>query len=133
MTENGKEPFANPRNAASGSLRQLDTKITASRPLDLFAYEIMYADQVRLASQRDVLEALGEWGFRVDPSAESAPQHRRCRVLPRYDRGRDGTTSISSSTESLSRSINGHSKRSWENDPEARAGPLLSSSSRVTR
>ena len=73
MTENGKEPFANPRNAASGSLRQLDTSITASRPLDLFAYEIMYADQVRLGSQSDVLETLREWGFRVDRSANVHP------------------------------------------------------------
>jgi DNA ligase (NAD+) len=73
MTENGKEPFANPRNAASGSLRQLDTGITASRPLDLFAYEIMFADQIRFGSQGDVLEALGEWGFRIDPSARVHP------------------------------------------------------------
>jgi DNA ligase (NAD+) len=73
MTENGKEPFANPRNAASGSLRQLDTSITASRPLDLFAYEIMYADEIRLRSQSEVLETLRAWGFRVDESAGVHP------------------------------------------------------------
>ncbi|MGH9389760.1 MAG: NAD-dependent DNA ligase LigA, partial [Vicinamibacteria bacterium] len=66
MTETGKEPFANPRNAASGSLRQLDTRVTASRPLDLFAYDVMYSDSVAIRSQRQALEFLGEWGFRID-------------------------------------------------------------------
>jgi DNA ligase (NAD+) len=75
MTEMGKEPFANPRNAASGSLRQLDTRITASRPLDLFAYDLMYADAVVLRSQAEVLAALADWGFRVDETS------RRCSSL----------------------------------------------------
>jgi DNA ligase (NAD+) len=69
MTELGKEPFANPRNAASGSLRQLDTSVTASRPLDLFAYELMVGDQVALRSQQEALAALADWGFKVDPSS----------------------------------------------------------------
>jgi DNA ligase (NAD+) len=68
MTELGKEPFANPRNAASGSLRQLDTGITASRPLDLFAYDVMFADSLTLGSQSEALDALRDWGFRVEPS-----------------------------------------------------------------
>jgi DNA ligase (NAD+) len=72
MTELGKEPFANPRNAASGSLRQLDTSVTAGRPLDLFAYDIMYADGLGVESQSEALEALAAWGFRVEGSA------RRC-------------------------------------------------------
>ena len=69
MTEMGKEPFANPRNAASGSLRQLDTRVTASRPLDLFAYDVMYADAVAIRSQREALDFLGDWGFRIDPTS----------------------------------------------------------------
>jgi DNA ligase (NAD+) len=69
MTELGKEPFANPRNAASGSLRQLDTSVTRSRPLDLFAYELMFADQVSPRSQREALDALAAWGFKVDKSS----------------------------------------------------------------
>jgi DNA ligase (NAD+) len=68
MTENGKESFANPRNAASGSLRQLDTRITAARPLDLFAYEIMFSGELHHDSQQEVLRTLADWGFRVDPS-----------------------------------------------------------------
>ncbi|MGH9392378.1 MAG: NAD-dependent DNA ligase LigA, partial [Vicinamibacteria bacterium] len=69
MTEMGKDAFANPRNAASGSLRQLDTRVTASRPLDLFAYEVMYADSVAIRSQREALDFLAAWGFRVDPTS----------------------------------------------------------------
>jgi len=69
MTEMGKESFANPRNAASGSLRQLDTRVTASRPLDLFAYDVMYADSVAIRSQRQALDLLSAWGFRTDPSS----------------------------------------------------------------
>ncbi len=68
MAEAGKDFFANPRNAAAGSLRQLDTRMTAERPLDLFAYEIMYSDEIRPASQEEVLAILAEWGFRIDPS-----------------------------------------------------------------
>jgi DNA ligase (NAD+) len=69
MTETGKEPFANPRNAAAGALRQLDARITAERPLALFAYEIMSADSLPVASQEEALEMLGSWGFLVDPTA----------------------------------------------------------------
>ena len=68
MAEAGKDFFANPRNAAAGALRQLDTGMTAERPLDLFAYEIMYSEQIRPVSQEEVLAALAEWGFRIDPS-----------------------------------------------------------------
>jgi DNA ligase (NAD+) len=75
MTEMGKEPFANPRNAASGSLRQLDTRITASRPLDLFAYDVVYADAIDIRSQRQALDWLTDWGFRTDPTS------RLCRDL----------------------------------------------------
>jgi len=69
MTEIGKELFANPRNAAAGALRQLDARITAERPLALFAYEIMSADRLPVESQEEALEMLGSWGFLVDPTA----------------------------------------------------------------
>lgn len=72
MIELGKEPFANPRNAAAGSLRQLDPGITASRPLDLFAYEVMHVipgAAAALGSQSATLRALSEWGFRVEKSS----------------------------------------------------------------
>src|SRR5438093_3732932 len=63
LIEASDEPFANARNAAAGTVRQLDPKITASRRLDLFAYEVMRADGVTLASQQAMLAALRGWGF----------------------------------------------------------------------
>ncbi|MGH9361433.1 MAG: NAD-dependent DNA ligase LigA [Thermoanaerobaculia bacterium] len=62
----GREPFANPRNAAAGALRQLDPQITASRPLDLYAYDVLLADGFPSTSQQEVLAALHDWGFRVN-------------------------------------------------------------------
>ena len=62
--EAGKKVFANPRNAAAGSLRQLDSNITARRPLRIFFYEIA-ADGRDFDTHAAVLEALPEWGLRV--------------------------------------------------------------------
>ncbi|RAU21964.1 DNA ligase (NAD(+)) LigA [Paramagnetospirillum kuznetsovii] len=68
----GDKSFANPRNAAAGSLRQLDPKVTAGRPLSLFAYAMGEASALPAASHWDYLERLKTWGFRVNPLA------RRC-------------------------------------------------------
>lgn len=67
MTERGLTAFANPRNAAAGSIRQLDSHITARRPLTFFAYEIMSIEGVSApATHMEELALLAEWGFRVD-------------------------------------------------------------------
>jgi DNA ligase (NAD+) len=67
MTERGESGFANPRNAAAGSLRQLDSRITAGRPLTFFAYEIMLIEgSERPSSHMNELEILAGWGFRID-------------------------------------------------------------------
>lgn len=63
--EAGDEPFANPRNAASGSLRQLDPKITAQRPLTFFAYGTVGDLQVK--SQYDALKKVESLGFKISP------------------------------------------------------------------
>ncbi|WP_263835799.1 NAD-dependent DNA ligase LigA [Salinibacter sp.] len=63
--EAGKKVFANPRNAAAGSLRQLDSNITAQRPLRIYFYEIAPVDGRDFATHAEVLEALPEWGLRV--------------------------------------------------------------------
>lgn len=63
----GQNPFANPRNAAAGSVRQLDPRITATRPLRLFAYSVGYVEGTELDTQWQVLGYLGELGFAVNP------------------------------------------------------------------
>jgi DNA ligase (NAD+) len=68
----GKEPFANPRNAAAGSLRQLDPTITASRPLEAYAYDVLFASSLPARTQWETLELLRSWGFRVSEQIERA-------------------------------------------------------------
>ena len=64
--EEGKRQFANPRNAAAGSARQLDPQVTERRPLHIFFYEIPEAVDLGYETHWDVLEALPVWGFRVN-------------------------------------------------------------------
>lgn len=66
----GQQVFANPRNAAAGSLRQLDPKVTASRKLDTFMYTIVTFDDLNVSTQHGALETLKELGFNVNPTAE---------------------------------------------------------------
>jgi len=64
-------PFANPRNAAAGSLRQLDSRVTAERPLEIFFYGIGRVADLELESHGDTLQALQELGFRINPNIRS--------------------------------------------------------------
>jgi DNA ligase (NAD+) len=66
LMEAGRVPFANPRNAAAGALRQLDPRITSSRPLDIYVYDILAAEGLELETQWQVLETLRQWGLRVN-------------------------------------------------------------------
>ena len=64
--------FANPRNAAAGSLRQKDPRITASRHLDFFGYQIGYMQDMDFHSQWEALQLIRDWGFPVNPHIQLA-------------------------------------------------------------
>ena len=69
---NDEKVLVNPRNGAAGSLRQLDSRITASRPLDLFCYGVGYVDEAwHFSSHSQWLKQLGDWGFKVNPEIRS--------------------------------------------------------------
>lgn len=69
--ERGEAAFANPRNAAAGSLRQLDPAVTAGRPLKIYCYGVGEVQGRSFGSHREVLETLKVWGFRVNPLIET--------------------------------------------------------------
>jgi len=68
----GEATFANPRNASAGSLRQLDPRVTAARPLSTWFYGVGYVEGRRFAGHEDVLAWLRGAGFRVNPDTRTA-------------------------------------------------------------
>ena len=68
LHDEGEKPFANPRNAAAGTLRQLDPQVTARRPLSFFAYGLGPMDGDRPDTHAGVLDLLSDLGFEMDPN-----------------------------------------------------------------
>ncbi len=66
--EEGEAPFANPRNAAAGSLRLLDSRITASRPLHIWVYALGHFEGPAFNTHFEMLKQMGEFGFRTNPN-----------------------------------------------------------------
>lgn len=73
--DEGKELFKNPRNAAAGSLRQLDSKIAAKRSLDMFIYSLMAPEDHGVTTHAEALEYVKELGFKVNPLS------KRCKTI----------------------------------------------------
>jgi DNA ligase (NAD+) len=67
-----EEPFANPRNAAAGTMKTLDSKVVAGRGLDIYLYQIAHAKGVVIKSQWESLERMQGWGLKTNPTS------RRC-------------------------------------------------------
>ena len=95
----GEPPFANPRNAAAGALRQLDPKVVRARGLRVFCFHVEAPGQkLPFATQHDLLEQLGKWGFPVEPHHTFVPDlaaaHQAIAkleaLLPTLDYGADG-------------------------------------------
>ena len=95
----GLTAYANPRNTAAGSVRQLDPKITGSRPLDIYIYGLGYAEDIELTNHWGTMEFLSELGFKVNPNmllAQSTQHvldyyHKWAPLWEQLDYGCDGT------------------------------------------
>ncbi len=81
IASEGGKPFVNPRNAAAGSLRQLDSRVTASRPLTMFAYGIgEWEGNGKPDSHTELLATLAKWGFAVSPDVTRVIGHEGCQA-----------------------------------------------------
>lgn len=72
MVERGAEPYVNPRNSASGSLRQLDPRVTAERPLDILAFDVLSVRGATFSHDHEIIQALREWGLCIPERVERA-------------------------------------------------------------
>ncbi|MFC1644012.1 NAD-dependent DNA ligase LigA [Candidatus Omnitrophota bacterium] len=73
QAEQGKDVFANPRNVAAGSMRQLDYRITAERKLHVYCYRILDISEKMPPTQKEALELLKKLGFQISPDAKYCP------------------------------------------------------------
>lgn len=77
--KSGEKPFVNPRNAAAGSLRQLDSRVTALRPLEMCCYSVGYTEGGKLPEQHSqMLEQLGTWGFKINAESRLSSGVEAC-------------------------------------------------------
>jgi len=77
--EKGEKPFVNPRNAAAGSLRQLDPKITATRPLSFYSYGVGLIEGMDLPTKHStMMDKLKSWGLRINPESKVVKGTKGC-------------------------------------------------------
>ena len=128
----GAKIFANPRNAAAGSLRQLDSSITARRPLRFFAYGWGAASTLPAETQFGVYKRFEQWGLPLNPLMRVCQTAEEVLAFHREMEGnapRSATTSTASST----RSTGSTGRSGWDSCRARRAGPSPTSSSRRRR
>ena len=65
LVESGQEPYASPRNSAAGAIRQLDSRVTASRKLDLLVYDVLSVEGMSFSTDSEGIDAIRDWGFRL--------------------------------------------------------------------
>lgn len=107
--ENGEKPFKNPRNAAAGSLRQKDSKITKERSLDIFVFNIQQIEGVTLSSHKESLDFLKELGFTILPFYNSFSDIEN--VINEIDRVGELRTSLPFQTDGAVIKIDDFSQR----------------------
>lgn len=79
QSEKGEKPFVNPRNAAAGSLRQLDPQVTATRPLSFYSYGVGLIDGAILPNKHSlIMEKLKSWGLRINPESQVVKGAKGC-------------------------------------------------------
>jgi DNA ligase (NAD+) len=102
--KNGDEPFKNPRNAAGGSLRQLDPNITKSRDLEVFSYTLVDPEKYNIKTQIEALGFLKELGFNTNPN------YRHCKsineVLEYIEEWKDKRKTLAYETDGIVIKIN---------------------------
>lgn len=90
MVEKGLPTYVNPRNTAAGAIRQLDSRLTAERPLVVLAYDVLLVKGVSFDRDRDGVQALRDWGFRLPERVETASSAEELVAYhARFDADRD--------------------------------------------
>ena len=113
--EMGEPLFANPRNASAGSVRQLDSKITAGRPLEIYCYGLGEIVGRTFRTQWEVLQILPKWGLRTNPNA------RKCRNI---EEALDYYHEMNGKRETLPYEIDGTVIKVNQFDLQARLGEI---------
>jgi len=120
--EEGLPLFANPRNAAAGSVRQLDPRITAKRPLDIYIYMLGYAeDKATPPTHWETMEYLKSLGFKINPNNQLLKSIKRSKnTTP--DGWREERASPTKPTASWSKSTSSHCRNVWATSAASRGG-----------
>jgi DNA ligase (NAD+) len=106
----GEKPFANPRNAAAGSLRQLDSRLTAKRRLTMFAYSVGLVEGGGIADQHwDVMQQLKTWGFRINTDIACVQGPAACQAY--FERMAERRAELSYDIDGVVFKVNGLSEQ----------------------